>query len=84
MDHPCDKHIERALALAAELLVLADSGDQNRDDDGCGILFGVIRDSAYKIRKLALRERVAHNNRPQETTIAEGTRSCRNSSGTPR
>ncbi len=62
--------------LAAELLVLADSGDQNRDDDGCGILFGVIRDSAYKIRKLALRERIAHSDRRQETTIEEGTKSC--------
>ena len=76
MEHQCDKHIERALALAAELLVLADSGDENRDDDGCGILFGVVRDSAYKIRKLAQRERVTHRERRHKTTIVEGTKSC--------
>ena len=68
--------------LAAELVVLADSGDENRDDDGCGILFGVVRDSAYKIRKLAQRELVVHSSRRQETTIPEGTGSCHNQGST--
>ncbi len=80
MDHPCDKYIERALTLAAELLILADNGDQDRDDDGCGILFGVLRDSAYKIRKLAQCERVAHHSRRQETTSQKG-RDVASSSG---
>ena len=32
---------------------LADEGDAVREDVGCGILYAVLRDSAYKIKKLA-------------------------------
>jgi hypothetical protein len=41
-------------------MVLADKGDATRQDDGCGVLFGVIRDCAYKLRTQAEREREAH------------------------
>ena len=36
---------------------LADEGDLLREDVGCGILYAVLRDSAYKIKKLAEAER---------------------------
>jgi hypothetical protein len=39
---------------------IADEGDGAREDVGCGVLYGVLRDSAYKIRKLAEEEREAH------------------------
>lgn len=42
------------------MLNLADKGDAVREDDGCGILYGVVRDAAFKIRKLAEAERQAH------------------------
>ena len=48
-----------ALALIglALLLALSEKGDMRREDDGCGILYGVLRDSAYKIRKMAEAEK---------------------------
>jgi len=43
-----------------EMLDLADKGDAVREDAGCGVLYGVLRDSGYKIRKLAETEKEAH------------------------
>lgn len=45
------------------MLDLADEGDEVREDDGCGVLYGVLRDSAFKIKKLAEAEREAHINK---------------------
>lgn len=42
------------------MLELADEGDNVREDPGCGILYGVVRDSAYKIRQLAESEIKEH------------------------
>jgi hypothetical protein len=42
------------------MLELADEGDEVREDSGCGVLFGVLRDSAFKLKKLAETERDAH------------------------
>jgi hypothetical protein len=61
MGTECNQHIQRAMALADELLALADAGDEVRQDVGCGVLFGTIRDSAYKIRALAELELVEHS-----------------------
>jgi len=57
---PCNQHIMRTLQLADEMLCLADQGENDREDNGCGILFGVLRDSAYKLKKLAEAERLNH------------------------
>ena len=57
---PCDETIKKTLALAERMLTLADQGDAVREDSGCGVLYGVLRDSAYKIRHLAEAEREAH------------------------
>jgi len=56
----CDEHIRQTLTLVEEMLRLADEGDASREDVGCGILYGVLRDSAFKIQKLAAIERDAH------------------------
>lgn len=61
MGQECNEHIRKALMFADELLALADQGDQVREDVGCGVLFGTIRDCAYKIRALAESELVGHN-----------------------
>ena len=50
----CNQNIEKTIDLAKIMLELAQSGDEYREDSGCGILFGVLRDSAYKIRLLAI------------------------------
>jgi hypothetical protein len=43
-----------------EMMELADQGDADREDNGCGILYGVLRDSAYKLKKLADEEKKNH------------------------
>ncbi len=56
----CDEHIIRTLELTEEMIDLADRGDADREDTGCGVLYGILRDSAYKLRQLAEKEKVAH------------------------
>ena len=60
---PCDECIKKTLKLVEDMLGLADDGDTVREDTGCGVLYGVVRDSAYKIKKLAEAERDAHINK---------------------
>jgi len=45
------------------MMIIADEGDNDREDDGCGVLYGVVRDSAYKIRTLAEEEKARHINK---------------------
>ena len=56
----CDKHIIQTIEITEEMIELANRGDENREDTGCGILYGVLRDSAYKLRRLAEKEKDAH------------------------
>lgn len=42
------------------MLELADDGDAYREDTGCGVLYGIIRDAGYKIKKTAEAEKAAH------------------------
>jgi len=56
----CNQQIRKALELADGLLSVADKGDEARIDIGCGVLFGTIRDCAYKIRFMAESELAAH------------------------
>ncbi len=46
--------------MTQEMLALAEQGDRDRDDDSCGIVYGVLRDAAYRIRKLAEEECEKH------------------------
>lgn len=57
---PCDKNIQTTLDLAQSMIDLANQGDEDREDSGCGILYGVLLDSAYRIRRLAEKEKRAH------------------------
>jgi hypothetical protein len=57
---PCDEMIKITLELVDRMAQVADEGDLMREDAGCGVLYGVLRDSAFKIRKLAEEERDAH------------------------
>lgn len=57
---PCNLHIVKTLKLAEEMILLADRGEADREDNGCGILYGVLRDSAYKLKKLAEAEKRNH------------------------
>jgi hypothetical protein len=42
------------------MINLANQGDADREDTGCGILYGVMRDTAYKLKKIAEEEKRNH------------------------
>ena len=56
----CNENIQKTLKLVDEMIELSNAGDADREDVGCGILYGILRDSAYKIKKTAEAERQAH------------------------
>lgn len=57
---PCNENIEKTIRIADALLDLAGQGDIEREDVGCGVLYGIMRDSAYRIKKAAEAEKAAH------------------------
>ncbi len=57
---PCDINISRTLELVEQMILLADQGDADREDAGCGIMYGILRDSAYRLKKIAEKERESH------------------------
>lgn len=57
---PCDRNIQTTLRLVEEMIKLADQGDMDREDTNCGILYGILRDSAYKLKQLAEAEQANH------------------------
>jgi hypothetical protein len=56
----CTKNITSVIDLCTELLFCADKGDLQRQDESCGVLFGVVRDAAYRMADLAKKERERH------------------------
>jgi len=57
---PCNESLSNLLAEAEKLMRLADEGDMNREDDGCGVLYGMARDYANKLSSLAKQEIKKH------------------------
>ncbi|MDA8137869.1 MAG: hypothetical protein M0036_04375 [Desulfobacteraceae bacterium] len=57
---PCDRNIQRTIELTQDMIRLADQGDADREDTGCGILYGMLRDSAYKLWRMAEEEKQRH------------------------
>lgn len=60
MNNSSNKNLKRALEISRQLTILADEGEASSKDDGCVVLYGVIRDCAYKIKGRAEREREVH------------------------
>ena len=56
----CDRNIKSTIQLAKEMIELANKGDIDREDNGCGILYGILRDCAYKLKNLAETEKENH------------------------
>jgi len=56
----CDENIKKTLELVKDMFSIAEKGDTDREDDGCGILYGVLRDSAYEIKQIAEAEKEKH------------------------
>ena len=57
---PCDRNIVRTFRLISEMIELANIGDIEREDVGCGVLYGMLRDYAYKLKRLAEQEKEKH------------------------
>lgn len=57
---PYNVNLVRLLRLTREMLALADEGDRDRTDPSCGIIYGILRDTAYKLRNLADQECQQH------------------------
>jgi hypothetical protein len=55
-----NENVRRVLRLAREMIALADEGDRDRKDISCGILYGILRDMAYQLRRMAEKEREIH------------------------
>lgn len=53
--------IQKVLELSREMIILADEGQAAAQDDGCRLLYGVLQDCAYKLRKNAEAEKDAHS-----------------------
>ena len=53
--------IKKVLELSREMIILADEGQAASEDDGCHLLYGVLQDCAYKLRKKAEEEKDAHS-----------------------
>jgi hypothetical protein len=64
--------IRKTLDLAEQMLKLADAGDAVRQDVGCGVLYGVLRDSAYRIKRLAEMEQASHLKKRGRNLLKQG------------
>lgn len=73
MKDSCQKYLQKAYDLAGKLLVLADEGDAARQDVGCGIVFGTMRDCGYKLQALAAKEIEAHKRKEQSSQDEKAT-----------
>ena len=55
-----NENIRASLTIARELIDFADRGQSHSQDDGCIVLYGLVRDCGHRIRAEAERERRAH------------------------
>ena len=53
-------NIVKVLRLTRDMMLLADQGDTIRPDRSCGVLYGTLRDAAYKLKELAQAEKTLH------------------------
>ena len=56
----CDINIAQTIDLANKMIKLAQTGYEQREDPGCGILYGILLDSGYRILDLAQKEQKKH------------------------
>ncbi len=58
---PENDNLQRLIALTREMITLSDQGDQDRADVSCGIIYGVLRDTAFRLRKMCEAELEKHD-----------------------
>jgi len=47
-----NENLLRLSELSRRLIQVANKGDMEREDDECGVIFGIARDYGYKLQKL--------------------------------
>ncbi|MBI5844681.1 MAG: hypothetical protein HZB23_08440 [Deltaproteobacteria bacterium] len=62
-----DSNLKRVIAICYQMLELADHGDHERNDPGSGVVYGALRDAAYKVRRLAEKELEASRTKSRKT-----------------
>ncbi|NMB74202.1 MAG: hypothetical protein GYA21_03630 [Myxococcales bacterium] len=50
------RYLNRAARLGGSLIRLADDAERGRLDNSCRILYGIVRDMGYRLRRLASEE----------------------------
>ncbi len=55
-----EANIASTIKLAQQMIRLAQNGDEYREDAGCGVLYGILLDSGYRILDLAQKEKQNH------------------------
>ncbi|SDU55069.1 hypothetical protein [Desulfobacula phenolica] len=60
LEKKCDINIDRTIDLAREMIRLAQTGYEQREDPDCGILYGILLDSGYRLLDLAQKEKQSH------------------------
>ncbi len=56
----CNINIQELLKIADELYDIANRGDIQRNDDSCGVLYGLARDYATRLKREATVEKNKH------------------------
>jgi hypothetical protein len=55
-----EKNLREALSMARNLIKLADHGSDECNDDGCLVVYGIMRDCGYRLQSAAEQEIKAH------------------------
>ena len=63
LNRKCDTNIARTIEIANQMIELARIGYEQRQDANCGVLYGILLDSGYRILELAQKEKQAHINK---------------------
>ncbi len=77
----CDKNLVCAIDLAKEMIALARKGEEDREDPSCGVLYGILLDSGFRILNLAQKEKKAHAAREGWETAQKGRPADETSTG---
>ena len=56
----CDNNIASTIKLANKMIELAQKGYEEHEDPSCGVLYGILLDTGYKLLDLAQKEKQAH------------------------
>ena len=56
----CDMYLDETIEITRKMIDLADCAEEKCTDNGCAAVYGILRDSAYRIRKEAEQEQKKH------------------------